>query len=68
MSSHLSGIQHEVWQYLLASMSLLAGKKDSHGEFMLTSQSLQHKKGKYTDEELTLMNEIMHRVSIKLET
>jgi hypothetical protein len=42
-SSHLPGMRHEVRDYLLASMSLLAGKKESHGEFMLASQSLQQK-------------------------
>jgi hypothetical protein len=46
-------------------MSPLAGKKGSHSEFMLASQFLQQKKGKHTDEELALVNDVLHRVSIK---
>jgi hypothetical protein len=65
-SFHLPEIRYEVSQYLFAGMSLLAGENGSHDEFMVASQALQQKTGKYTEEELALVNEVLHRVSVKL--
>lgn len=67
-SFHLPGIRHEVRRYLLACMSLLAGTKGSHEEFLFASQLLQKKNGQYTDQELVLVHEVIYRVSAKLGT
>ena len=60
------GIRPEVHQYLDACTNLLARKPVSHEQFMRASQLLQQKNGKFTDEELVLVQEMLRRISIQL--
>ena len=56
-------IRREVLTYLKACNSLLGRTKGAHGQFMAASAALQNKSGIYTDEELVLVQEMLHRVS-----
>ena len=55
-SSHLPGYPAQSRAIPIRDYESVAGKKGSHVEFMLASQCLQQNKGKYTDEELALMD------------
>jgi hypothetical protein len=64
----MDAIRQEVSGYIVACAKLLAGDKGAHDEFMLASQVLQQKHGQYTDQELAILQNMIHRVSIKLST
>jgi hypothetical protein len=57
-------IRLEVRTYLKACENLIEGVDESaHDRFLDASTALQRKTGMYTDEELTLVAHMMHRVS-----
>ena len=64
----MDAIRQEVSGYIVivACAKLLAGGQGAHEEFMLASQLLQQKQGQCSDEELAILHNIIHRVSIKL--
>jgi hypothetical protein len=59
----LSPIRPEVRQYLKACEDLIAGTEGAQEQFRDASRALQLKTGVYTDEELTLVQHMLHRVS-----
>ena len=63
---HQSFIRIEVRNYLQACVNLVAGNDGSHDEFMVASQHLHAKAGKYTDDEMILVQEMLYRVSSHL--
>ena len=63
---HPSFIRNEVRDYLQACVNLVSGNDGSHDEFMVASQSLQAKTGRYTDDEMILVQEMLYRVSSHL--
>ena len=63
---HQSFIRIEVRDYLQACVNLVSGNHGSHNEFMVASQHLQAKAGKYTDDEMILLQEMLYRVSSHL--
>jgi hypothetical protein len=56
-------IRKEVHEYLLACQALLNEESGAYDQFILASQALATKNGKYTDGELTLIQEMLDRVS-----
>lgn len=58
-------LRPEVLDYLKACSNLLANNEGSHDEFMIASQALQQKVGRYTDEELALVQDMLLRISMK---
>ena len=63
---HQSSIRFEVRDYLQACVNLLSGNPGSHDEYRLASHGLQAKAGKYTDDEMNLVQEMLYRVSSHL--
>lgn len=61
-----SSIRFEVRDYLQACANLVSGNHGSHDEFSLASQGLQAKAGKYTDDEMNRVQEMLYRVSSHL--
>jgi hypothetical protein len=59
-------LRQEVRGYIIACAKLLVGDNGAHEEFMLASELLQQKHGQYTNEELAVLQNMIHRVSIKL--
>jgi hypothetical protein len=64
----MDAIRQEVSGYIVTCAKRLAGDKGAHDELMVASQLLQQKHGQYTDEELVILQNMIHRVSIKLST
>ncbi len=56
-------VRREVRQYLVACTNLLAQLEGSHEQFMDASRALQQKTGLYTDDEIALVQDMVHRVS-----
>ena len=52
-------------KYLDACEAILSDQPDANHTFILASQGLIERDGKLTDEELRLVHDLLHRVSIK---
>jgi hypothetical protein len=59
-------IRTEVLDYIKACWNLLRNNPGSHDQFIIASLILQEKDGRYTDEELALVQKMVLRVSVKL--
>ena len=54
-----------VHEYLLACEAILSDQPNANHAFILASQGLMDRDGEVTDDELRLVQDILHRVSIK---
>ena len=56
-------LRKEVHEYLQACQDLLNGESGAYDQFILASQTLATQNDKYTDGELTLVQQMLNRLS-----
>src|SRR5262245_12858447 len=66
LDAGLTTFRPEVRYYLRACENLIAGIEGAHEEFMVASVAMERKSGLYTVVELTVVQNMLHRVSEEL--